>query len=738
MRKKITQLKFRAEMGIIMTLQSVKETAKRFQISARRVQKLCEEGRIEGAQMISNVWVIPDTAKKPLDERYLTEMVDMISLADLCKELSISIATGRNWVKLGKLVPTSIIKRNPYFTQNYVSQLKKDLQNGTITSLKSRRNKKYISGNSIYRSYVSETSENTASIQSVIDTIEQSKIEITEELTLALLAECAVQLILHRTQKTSETHGLKSFIEGKYQDNPYLFLVSDLLKQNTFTTETTEKYANLLAVQYKYEHNEDILGLLYLSLKNIGSRKATGSYYTPTKIVKKLCTSLLQKNEPKGKTIIDPCCGTGNFLLQLPAFFAPEHIFGNDIDTISVKLARINYALKFMITEKQMIYSHITEQDYLLFSHNLKFDFIIGNPPWGYEYSKEEKERLRANFISAAGSNMESYDMFIEQAFHHLKPDGILSFIIPEAFLNVKAHRPIRNILLTENSIQYLEFLGNAFDKVQCPCILLQCIHTGTAFSSVGLTVNDGTQTFTIQQERNITADCFSFRTTDEEYHLLDKIKNHGHKTTLNGQADFALGIVTGNNKKFITDEKREDNEMILKGSDLCKYRFHDTDHYIVFKPESFQQVAPTQLYRAEEKLLYRFICNQLVFAYDNRKTLSLNSCNILIPQIPGVAIKFVMAVLNSRIAQFYFKKTFHSVKVLRSHIEQIPIPVADKVAQENIIQLADLLISATDENTIIEIYDKIDWKMAEIYNLSREEYILIQKSMREENLFLF
>lgn len=665
-------------------------------------------------------------------------MVDMLSLADLCKELSISIATGRNWVKLGKLVPTTTIKRTPCFTQKYVSQLKKDLQNGKIPALKSRRNKKYISGNSIYRSYVSETSENTASVQSIIDMIEDNEIEITEELTLALLAECALQLILDRTEKVSETASLKGFISGRYQDNPYLFLVSDLLEQNTFTAETIEKCGDLLTTRFIYEHNEDILGLLYLSLKNIGNRKATGSYYTPTNVVKKLCTSLLLKNEPEGKTILDPCCGTGNFLLQLPASYTPEHVFGNDIDTISVKLARINYALKFMIPEKQMIYSHITEQDYLLFSPDLKFDFIIGNPPWGYEYTNAQEEILRAKFVSASGSNIESYDVFVEQAFHHLKPDGILSFILPEAFLNVKAHRPIRNILLTENSIQYVEFLGNAFDKVQCPCILLQCIHTGTAFSSVGLTVNDGTRTFIIQQERNITADCFSFRTTDEEYHLLDKIKNHGHKTTLNRQADFALGIVTGNNKKFITDEKREDNEMILKGSDLCKYRFHDTDHYIVFKPESFQQVAPTQFYRAEEKLLYRFICNQLVFAYDNRQTLSLNSCNILIPQIPGIAIKFVMAVLNSRIAQFYFKKTFHSVKVLRSHIEQIPIPVADKVAQENIIQLADLLISATDENTIIEIYDKIDREIAEIYDLSREEHILIQKSMREENLFLF
>lgn len=664
-------------------------------------------------------------------------MVDMFSLADLCKELSISIATGRNWIKLGKLVPTSTIKRTPCFTQKYVSQLKKDLQNGKIPALKSRRNKKYISGNSIYRSYVSETSKNTASVQSVICMIEQNEIDITDELALVLLAECALQLVLDRTEKISETASLKGFIEGRYQDNPYQFLISDLIGQNTFTAKTIEKYADLLAVRYIYEHNEDILGLLYLSLKNIGLRKASGSYYTPTKVVKKLCTSLLRKNTPEGKTILDPCCGTGNFLLHLPSSFAPEHVFGNDIDAISVKLARINYALKFMISEKQMIYSHITEQDYILFSPDLKFDFIIGNPPWGYEYTNAQKEILRAKFASAEGSNIESYDVFVEQAFHHLKPDGILSFILPEAFLNVKAHRPIRNILLTENSIQYVEFLGNAFDKVQCPCILLQCIHTRTAFSSVGLTVNDGTRTFTMQQERNITADCFSFRTTDEEYHLLDKIKNHGHKTTLTGQADFALGIVTGNNKKFITDEKREDNEMILKGSDLCKYRFHDTDHYIVFKPESFQQAAPTQFYRAEEKLLYRFICNQLVFAYDNRKTLSLNSCNILIPQIPGINIKFVMAVLNSRIAQFYFKKTFHSVKVLRSHIEQIPIPVEDEKVQKNIIQLANQLISATDENTVIEIYDKIDREIAEIYDLSREEHLLIKESMKEENLFL-
>ena len=96
------------------------------------------------------------------------------------------------------------------------------------------------------------------------------------------------------------------------------------------------------------------------------------------------------------------------------------------------------------------------------------------------------------------------------------------------------------------------------------------------------------------------------------------------------------------------------------------------------------------------------------------------------------------MAVLNSRIAQFYFKKTFHSVKVLRSHIEQIPIPITNTESQEHIIRLADLILSATNENDITETYDEIDREIAEIYGLSGEEHLLIKETMKGENLFLY
>ncbi|HZK28373.1 MAG TPA: helix-turn-helix domain-containing protein [Thermoclostridium sp.] len=48
---------------------SAKEVAQKWNISRRRVQLLCEEGRIEGAFKLSDVWVIPKDAVKPVDRR---------------------------------------------------------------------------------------------------------------------------------------------------------------------------------------------------------------------------------------------------------------------------------------------------------------------------------------------------------------------------------------------------------------------------------------------------------------------------------------------------------------------------------------------------------------------------------------------------------------------------------------------------------------------------------------------
>lgn len=43
--------------------------AKKWDISERRVQKLCEENRISGVSKLGHIWLIPKDAKKPEDRR---------------------------------------------------------------------------------------------------------------------------------------------------------------------------------------------------------------------------------------------------------------------------------------------------------------------------------------------------------------------------------------------------------------------------------------------------------------------------------------------------------------------------------------------------------------------------------------------------------------------------------------------------------------------------------------------
>ena len=48
---------------------SVREASEKWEISERRIQKLCEENRIDGVVRFGRSWAIPKTAEKPIDGR---------------------------------------------------------------------------------------------------------------------------------------------------------------------------------------------------------------------------------------------------------------------------------------------------------------------------------------------------------------------------------------------------------------------------------------------------------------------------------------------------------------------------------------------------------------------------------------------------------------------------------------------------------------------------------------------
>lgn len=660
----------------------------------------------------------------------------LISLTDFCNELSISVATGHNWIKLGKITPQYTKNKTPYFKASYLCEIQEAIKSGRNTSLKSRRNKKYITGNELYNSYVASDSRNTPLVTRLLTIIEKEQIILTPESIHFLVADCALHLFTGRLHMTPSSYDslLSQYLNGSISLWGYDSLIDDLIEDKAMALQFANKHPALFSFNYTWEPENDILGLIYISCSNLGKRKATGSYYTPTFVVKKLISQL---NICKYDRILDPCCGTGNFLLQLPTDTAFENVYGNDSDLTAVRISRINMALRFPDASVSDIQNHISRLNYLTEYGKTDFNFIIGNPPWGYNFTKEEKEVLKNTYTAFSGEKIESYDIFIEKSLLLLAPGGSIAFVLPEAILNVKAHTPIREIMLKSTCIQYLEYLGDIFNNVQCPSIILHLVRTDTAFSTRGMIVNYAGKRYEIETERKISPSGFNFLTSDAEYRLLEKIKNRPDNIYLMNNADFAMGIVTGSNKTFITDRKTQNNEPVLKGCDIFKYRIKPADNYITYRPELFQQTAPEQMYRAPEKLLYRFICNRLVFAYDNKQTLSLNSCNIVIPRIADLDMKYILAILNSSVAQFVFIKEFNSMKVLKSHIESIPIPLADKMLQDRLIHSAESLIGGLSSDAAMTIYEELDREIFDIFGLSPKEQMIIKNAVNTRNLFL-
>ena len=59
-----------------MEYMSAPEAAKKWGISERRVQKLCEEQRVQGISKLGYMWLIPKDAEKPKDKRYKKEQTN--------------------------------------------------------------------------------------------------------------------------------------------------------------------------------------------------------------------------------------------------------------------------------------------------------------------------------------------------------------------------------------------------------------------------------------------------------------------------------------------------------------------------------------------------------------------------------------------------------------------------------------------------------------------------------------
>jgi tRNA1(Val) A37 N6-methylase TrmN6 len=622
---------------------------------------------------------------------------EVLNIAAAAEILNVSQATIRNWIK------SKLLSKNLTFDE--ISNLKKSIEDGNIQKLNKRANKAQSGINFIPSEYSTNQQIRTR-IKKITD-IAKKYFKNTDE-CLYSLAVCF--LISKR-----EIFELFGYLE--YERSVFQKIIDEYGDNKTLKLDFIHQVRPHLIKLNKLECF-DPLGLLYQSLRSEGNKSKNGSYYTPPQITDEIISCLGNKTE----TFFDPCCGTGSFLLSAAKNknIYIENIYGSDIDNNAVFIAKINLLLHFRHSAKipNIYCTNIlcNSQEEFLSEIKGKIDVIATNPPWG----ANKNEILSEEYKNILNSN-EIFSMFIAKSLEIIKDKGECIFLLPESILNIKTHANIRKIIATKTTIISIKEFGRAFSRVFTPVILIHFKKTKPDFRHP-LKIKTKKIEHKIDQKRFInTKDyIFDIHITTETKNLIKKIYSIPHKT-LKNNASWALGIITGNNNKFISTEKSSDNEPVYRGSDITYYGLDSPSVFIKYDRNEFQQVARDEYYRAKEKLIYRFIHNNLIFAYDNKQCLTLNSANILIPDIPGYSIKATLAFLNSQIFQFLFKKKFSTHKVLRTDLEQLPFP---KLSVHYRKKLEKLVTEAINNN---DVREKIDNEIFKVFKLSPEEIEIIK-----------
>jgi type I restriction-modification system DNA methylase subunit len=457
-------------------------------------------------------------------------------------------------------------------------------------------------------------------------------------------------------------------------------------------------------------------------------------------------------------------------------------IYGVDLDQQAVEIAQLNLLLKLAEKRQRLptlqenikcgnsLISDIEVAKNKAFSYqeffpeimnNGGFDIVIGNPPYvrPHNISTEDKEYFWKNFNTFKAKS-DLYNCFMEKGIELIKQDGLFSFIVPHTWTSLESFFEIRKYIVDNCRILKLVQLPK---KVFQDATVETCIFVLSKEKSknkrdknkiVVERLNEKSEIIHIKefsQDRIKNNHLYNFELYSEAtgQDLLDKIKNKGKP--LDKYVNFFYGLKTADDDKFIFNNKNNDNcKKLLRSKDIDRYSINFDNNYVWYVPELMKKnkktARPGDKKRFEtEKIIIARMGKEVVATYDNEKYYVKDGM-ILLKKDKETNLKFITALLNSKVLNYFYKNYFITIDVLKNALLELPIVIPDKTDIEKIATLATKIIELqtklnkiknkiTDEKIMLEdeikkTNGKIDELVFKLYKLTKEEIKIIEDSI--------
>ena len=322
------------------------------------------------------------------------------------------------------------------------------------------------------------------------------------------------------------------------------------------------------------------------------------------------------------------------------------------------------------------------------------FDIVIGNPP----YVVVEANGKYRNYETE--SSLDLYAYFYERAVKLLKSNGIISFITSSLFVKGLKYTSLRFFL--ENNVSVVAFR----------------IEGDAVFENAGIP----TATFIAQKARG----KWKFEDFYADKKMVDKIKRGG--MPLSTISDIMRGLEIGRNMVSSDGPIK-----ILTGSDVIKYTYYKLSY---ISQSVLLAFSKEKRFFTKERILLRETGSSLTAVYLGDETIYSNRSlySILITK-PELKTKYVLALLNSSLLQWYYATMFKGdtelfPKIRIAQAKQLPIFKASLEQQQPIIELVDRVLEKKRSNpnaNTLALEQEIDELVYELYELTEEEIAVIE-----------
>lgn len=552
-------------------------------------------------------------------------------------------------------------------------------------------------------------------------------------------------------------------------------------------------------------------------------RKAEGIVFTPPNVVNYALDkmlddeSLIKKIENNELKILDPSCGSGVFLIKIleeiinklqfnqnklslekKAEIILNSIYGIDKNSDALRIAALSLYLKIIEGEKtediqdklfdessnHFMFPGLKKNGNLvhgdsLFNdiyNGLKFDIIIGNPPWGYEYSKIEKNLIEKKWPRVAG--YQSSQCFLFQIKKWMTEDTICGMVVNLSNFTNSQSINFRKAFSKEYYIKLFVNLSNVkkitFGPSSEPSCILIFYHKSHLINHLNIDKDDidkyEIKFITPEISRfslltKILTDSAISMTTVDKLAISDKLwhfYSHGYdiynelinyldrkKNRLNDfNKRFEVGTMKFSKKlgltkeeyynKYTSPNKISENHYPMVDSlrDIEVYFGNKPSYYFEYGENNLDRKRDINLFKGDKLIITR---SADVRAFIDMDT-NLYDSNFFIFKLKNLPKEYLClfeAIINSALSKFYLgvkyqlRKGGNFSKINLDHLKQFPIP--DMNGKQNIIneiiKCANSLKKSRKNSAINECEDHLIQKIDKlIFSFYELDYYFIEQ----------